>query len=43
MAAGLLVGTHLRSRVQPAFFRTLVLAVLVITSIGVIVSASGVF
>jgi hypothetical protein len=42
MAAGLLVGTHLRSRVQPAFFRTLVLAVLVITSIGVIVSASGV-
>jgi hypothetical protein len=43
MAAGLLVGTRLRSRVQPALFRTLVLAVLVVTSIGVIVSASGVF
>jgi uncharacterized membrane protein YfcA len=42
MAAGLLVGTRLRSRVQPALFRTLVLAVLVVTSIGVIVSASGV-
>jgi len=43
MALGLLVGTRLRSRVQPTFFRTLVLAVLVITSIGVIVSASGEF
>jgi uncharacterized membrane protein YfcA len=42
MALGLLVGTRLRSRVQPTSFRTLVLAVLVITSIGVIVSASGV-
>lgn len=43
MALGFLVGTRLRSRVQPTFFRTLVLAVLVLTSIGVIVSASGVF
>ena len=42
MALGLLVGARLRSRVEPQFFRTLVLAVLVITSIGVIVSASGV-
>jgi len=43
LALGLLVGTSLRSRVQPELFRTLVLAVLVVTSIGVIVSASGVF
>ena len=43
MAVGLLVGSRLRLRVQPKLFRTLVLAVLVITSIGVIVSASGVF
>jgi uncharacterized membrane protein YfcA len=42
MAVGLLAGTRLRSRVDPAFFRTLVLGVLVLTSIGVIVSASGV-
>ena len=42
MALGLLVGTRLRARVQPALFRTLVLAVLVLTSIAVIVSASGV-
>ena len=42
MALGLLVGTRLRSRVEPKLFRTLVLAVLVLTSIGVIVSASGV-
>ena len=42
MALGLLVGTRLRWRVQPERFRTLVLAVLVITGIGVIVSASGV-
>ena len=42
IAVGLLVGATLRARVQPKLFRTLVLAVLVITSIGVIVSASGV-
>jgi uncharacterized membrane protein YfcA len=42
MALGLLVGAALRARVQPKLFRTLVLAVLVTTSIGVIVSASGV-
>jgi len=41
MALGLLVGARLRWRVEPKLFRTLVLAVLVITSIGVIVSASG--
>ena len=41
LALGLLVGTRLRSRVQPTMFRTLVLAVLVITSVGVIVSATG--
>jgi len=41
LALGLLVGTGLRSRVQPKLFRTLVLAVLVISSIGVILSASG--
>jgi uncharacterized membrane protein YfcA len=41
LALGLLVGARLRSRVQPKLFRTLVLAVLVLTSIGVIVSASG--
>jgi len=41
LALGLLVGTGLRSRVQPKVFRTLVLAVLVISSIGVILSASG--
>lgn len=42
MVLGLLVGAALRARVQPERFRTLVLAVLVITGIGVIVSASGV-
>jgi uncharacterized membrane protein YfcA len=42
LTLGLLVGTNLRARVQPTLFRTLVLAVLVITSIGVIVSATGV-
>lgn len=41
MALGLVVGARLRSRVEPKLFRTLVLAVLVITSIGMIVSASG--
>ena len=41
MALGLLIGIVLRAQVQPKLFRTLVLAVLVITSIGVIVSASG--
>jgi len=43
LALGLLAGTRLRARVQPKLFRTLVLAVLVITSIGVIVSVSGEF
>jgi len=41
MVVGLVVGAVLRARVQPNLFRPLVLAVLVITSIGVIVSASG--
>jgi len=41
LALGLLAGARLRSRVQPQVFRTLVLAVLVVTSIGVIVSVSG--
>jgi uncharacterized membrane protein YfcA len=40
IAVGLLVGSGLRARVQPKLFRTLVLAVLVITSVGVLVSAS---
>jgi uncharacterized membrane protein YfcA len=43
LALGLLAGTRLRARVQPKLFRTLVLAVLVITSIGVIVSVLGEF
>jgi hypothetical protein len=43
IALGLLVGAALRARVQPELFRKLVLAVLVITSIGVIVSVSGLF
>jgi len=41
LVAGLLAGAYLRSRVQPELFRRLVLAVLVITSVGVIVSATG--
>ena len=41
VAVGLLVGATLRARVEPKLFRKLVLAVLVITSIGVIVSALG--
>lgn len=41
LAVGLLAGAWLRSRVQQEMFQTLVLAVLVFTSIGVIVSASG--
>ena len=40
LALGLLAGAWLRSRVQQEVFRTLVLAVLVFTSIGVIVSVS---
>jgi hypothetical protein len=42
LALGLLAGAWLRSRVQQEVFRTLVLAVLVLTSIGVIVSVSAV-
>ncbi len=41
LAVGLLAGAWLRSRVQQEVFRTVVLAVLVFTSIGVIISASG--
>ena len=41
VAAGLVAGAWLRSRVQQELFRTLVLAVLVSTSIGVIISTSG--
>ena len=41
LVAGLLAGAYLRSRVQPELFRRLVLAVLVMTSVGVIVSATG--
>ena len=41
MVLGLLIGIVLRARVEPKLFRKLVLAVLVVTSIGVIVSASG--
>jgi uncharacterized membrane protein YfcA len=41
LAVGLLAGAWLRLRVQQEVFQTLVLAVLVFTSIGVIVSASG--
>jgi uncharacterized membrane protein YfcA len=41
LAAGLLAGAWLRLRVRQELFRTVVLAVLVFTSIGVIVSASG--
>lgn len=41
LALGLLAGAWLRSRVQQEMFRTLVLAVLVFTGIGVIISASG--
>jgi uncharacterized membrane protein YfcA len=42
LAVGLLVGAWLRLRVQQEVFRTVVLAVLVSTSIGVIISASAV-
>jgi uncharacterized membrane protein YfcA len=42
LALGLLAGVWLRARVNEALFRTLVLLVLVLTSIGVIVSASAV-
>ena len=42
VTGGEVTGPRLRWRVQPERFRTLVLAVLVITGIGVIVSASGV-
>jgi uncharacterized membrane protein YfcA len=41
LALGLLAGAWLRLRVQQELFRTVVLAVLVLTSIGVIISASG--
>jgi uncharacterized membrane protein YfcA len=41
LAIGLLAGAWVRLRVQQEAFRTVVLAVLVFTSIGVIVSASG--
>ena len=41
LAVGLLAGAWLRSRVPQELFQTLVLAVLVFTSIGIIVSASG--
>jgi uncharacterized membrane protein YfcA len=41
VGAGLMAGAWLRSRVQQGLFRTVVLAVLVFTSIGVIVSTSG--
>jgi uncharacterized membrane protein YfcA len=41
VAAGLMAGAWLRSRVRQGLFRTVVLAVLVFTSIGVIVSTSG--
>jgi len=41
LAVGLLAGAWLRSREQQEVFRTVVLAVLVLTSIGVIISASG--
>jgi uncharacterized membrane protein YfcA len=41
LALGLLAGAWLRSRVQQEMFRTVVLAVLVFTGIGVIISASG--
>jgi uncharacterized membrane protein YfcA len=41
VAAGLVAGAWLRSRVQQELFRTLVLAVLVFTSVGVIISTSG--
>jgi len=41
LAVGLLAGAWLRFRVQQEVFRTVVLAVLVFTSIGVIISASG--
>jgi uncharacterized membrane protein YfcA len=42
MVLGLVVGVWLRARVNEALFRTLVLLVLVLTSIGVIISATGV-
>jgi uncharacterized membrane protein YfcA len=41
LAVGLLAGAWLRSRVPQELLQTLVLAVLVLTGIGVIVSASG--
>jgi uncharacterized membrane protein YfcA len=41
VAAGLVAGAWLRSRVRQGLFRTVVLAVLVFTSIAVIISASG--
>ena len=42
LAVGLLAGAWLRLRVQQELFRTVVLAVLVFTAIGVIISASAV-
>ena len=42
LAAGLLAGAWLRSRVQQEVFRTVALAVLVFTGIGVIISVSAV-
>jgi uncharacterized membrane protein YfcA len=41
VAVGLMAGAWLRSRVRQGLFRTVVLAVLVFTSIGVIISTSG--
>ncbi len=42
MALGLVAGAWLRARVEERLFRTVVLAVLVLTSVGVIISAVGV-
>lgn len=42
MALGLVAGAWLRARVDERLFRTVVLVVLVLTSIGVIISATGV-
>jgi len=41
LALGLLAGAWLRLQVQQELFRTVVVAVLVFTSVGVIISASG--
>jgi uncharacterized membrane protein YfcA len=43
IALGLMFGAWLRSHVQPERFRAVVVAVLIVTSVAVLVSAAGAF